>query len=74
MLWEGAACWEWEVGFLGHGRRGGRTMVGGREEGVGAVVPGCTEWVGGGGGGLWLCRIEGGAEASLGLKSEFEET
>ena len=49
-------------------------MVGGREEGVGAVVLGCTELVGGGGGGLWLCRIEGGAEASLGLTSEFEET
>lgn len=49
-------------------------MVGGREEGVGAVVLGCPELVGGGGGGLWLCRIEGGAEASLGLKSEFEET
>ena len=30
-------------------------MVGGREEGVGAVVLGCMELVGGGGGGLWLC-------------------
>ena len=52
-----------------------RKNNGGRERRrCGAVVLGCTELVGGGRGGLWLCRIEGGAEASLGLKSEFEET